>query len=92
MLLDDMDIKILMENFDIELVNKIDKDNVFKIFSYLKDNNIYYAKDLFLSSLYLFLLDSDDFIRRFEALKLNLGEDFANKLGEDSSLIELMYQ
>ena len=39
-----------------------------------------------------FLYPLDDFIRKFEALKEKLGTDFANKLGEDSSLIEIMYE
>ena len=54
--LDEIDIKILKENFDEELITQIDTDNVSKIF------------------------------------KEKLGADFANKLGEDSSLIEIMYE
>ena len=90
--LDEIDIKILKENFDENLIKQIDSENVSKIFKYLENNGIYYAKDLFLTSLDLFLYPLDDFIRKFENLKNKLGEDFANKLGEDSSLIELMYE
>ena len=92
MSLDEVDIKILKENFDENLIKKIDSENVSKIFKYLENNGIYYAKDLFLTSLDLFLYSLDDFIRKFENLKNKLGEDFANKLGEDSSLIEIMYE
>ena len=84
MSLDEVDIKILKENFDENLIKKIDSENVSKIFKYLENNGIYYAKDLFLTSLDLFLYSLDDFIRKFENLK--------NKLGEDSSLIEIMYE
>ena len=90
--LDEIDIKILKENFDEELITQIDTDNVSKIFKYLEDNGIYYAKDLFLTSLDLFLYSLDDFIKKFENLKNRLGEDYINKLGEDSSLIEIMYE
>jgi hypothetical protein len=89
--LDEIDIKILKENFDENLIKQIDSDNVLKILKYLENNGIYYAKDLFLTSLDLFLYPLDDFIRKFEILKEKLGDDFANKLGEDSSLIEYMY-
>ena len=88
--LDEIDIKILKENFDEELIEQIDSDNVANIFKYLNNNGIYYAKDLFLTSLDLFLYPLDDFIRKFEKLKEKLGTDFVNKLGEDSSLIEIM--
>lgn len=39
---------------------------------YLKDNGVYYAKDLFISSLDLFLLPSDNFIDQFEKIKIAL--------------------
>ena len=89
--LDEIDIKILKENFDDNLIKQIDSDNVSKIIKYLENNGIYYAKDLFLTSLDLFLYPVDVFIRKFEILKEKLGDDFVNKLGEDSSLIEYMY-
>ena len=90
--LDEMDIKILRENFDEELIKKVDLENVAKIFNYLNKNDVYYAKDLFLNSLDLFLLPYEEFIKKFEILKEKLGIDFVNKLGEDSSLIEIMYE
>ena len=92
MILDEIDIKILKENFDEELISQIDADNIAKIFNYLNDNGIYYAKDLLLNSLDLFLYYSEIFIKKFEHLKDILGIDFVDKLGEDSSLIEIMYE
>lgn len=90
--LDEIDIKVLRENFDDEMISKIDIENISKIFKYLDDNGIYYAKDILLSSLDLFLLPVDEFIIRFEKLKNKLGNDFIDKLGEDTSLIEIMYE
>ena len=92
MSLDEIDIKILKENFDENLIKQIDSDNVLKILKYLENNGIYYAKDLFLTSLDLFLYPLDVFIRKFERLKEKIGEDYINKLGENSSLIEIMYE
>ena len=88
----ELDIKILKENFDEELIEQIDVKNVNKILEYLEINGIYYAKDLLLNSLDLFLYSSDEFIKKFEYLKNKLGNNFADKLGEDSSLIEIMYE
>ena len=91
MILDEIDEKILHENFDEEIISQIDMDNISKIFDYLYRNGIYYAKDLFLSFLDLFLLSYDEFVRRFEKFKNKLGADFAELLGDDLSLIEYMY-
>ena len=89
---DDIDIMVLKENFDDEFINDLDIENASKILKYLSDNGIYYAKDLFLSSFDLFLLPSEIFIKKFENLKNKLGKDYINLLGEDSSLIEIMYE
>jgi len=89
---DELDLKILRENYNNDLIEKIDYNNISNIFGYLINNGIYYAKDLFLTSLDLFLLSYDDFVNKFEKLKKTLGNDYVEKLGEDSSLIELMYK
>lgn len=91
MMLDEIDTKILTENFDPEMLNKIDNDNLKIIIDYLLENGVYYTKDLLLNSLDLFLLDSYIFIEKFEILKKKLGENYIEKLGNDISLIELMY-
>ncbi len=90
--LDKIDMKILRENFDEEMINQMDEENIDKILDYLDKNDVDYAKDLLISSLDLFLLPAENFIKQFEKLKNKLGENFAEKLGEDSSLIEIMYQ
>lgn len=90
--IDEIDIQVLKENFDEDLISQIDAENVAEITNYLLSNGIYYAKDLFLSSLDLFLLDKEEFIKKFEKLKQRLGDNFVDELAEDSSLIEIMYE
>lgn len=85
------DIKTLKENFDEDMIKELDMENVKIIIDYLLRNKVYYAKDLLLNSLDLFLLDSNIFIEKFENLKMKLGSNYVDKLGEDMSLIELMY-
>ena len=89
---DELDIKVLKENFDEETINEINSDNVTKIFRYLDENGVYYANDLFLMALNLFLLPYEEFVERFEKLKNKLGPDYIDRLGEDCSLIEIMYE
>ena len=88
---DEYDMKILKENFNDEMISQIDVENVVKIFKYLNDNGVYYAKDLLLNSLDLFLLPSEEFIIKFEKLKNKFGPNYIEKLGEDAALIEFMY-
>lgn len=90
--IDEIDVKVLKENFDDETIKKINIENIANINKYLHDNNVYYAKDLFILYLDLFLLPKEEFIKKFEKLKQRLGNEYVDKLGEDSSLIEIMYE
>ena len=92
MIFDDIDKELLKENYDYNILSKVDSSNASEIYNYLVSNGIYYAKDIFISNLDLFLLEKDDFIKRFERLKKELGSNYVELLGEDCSLIESMYK
>ena len=89
---DETDIKVLKENFEEETIKQINEDNLIKIYNYLINDGIYFAKDLFISSLDLFLLPPNIFIEKFEHLKTKLGFNYIDKLASDISLIEIMYE
>ncbi len=85
------DIDSLRENFNDETILKVDYENAVEIINYLINDGVYYAKDIFINSLDLFLMPKEEFIEKFEKLKLKLGDNYIDKLGEDFSLIEDMY-
>ena len=90
--IDDLDIKILCENFDEKTISQMDEENIRKIIVYLYENGVFYFKDLLLNSLDLFLLSYEEFVEKFEKLKNTIGRDYVNKLGSDYSLIDIMYE
>ena len=92
MMFDDIDIKVLRENYDDETISNIDMNNASKILAYLINDGVYYAKDIFISSLELFDFSYDEFVKRFERLKSKLGDNYIDLLGEDASLIDKIYE
>ena len=90
--LDNSDMMDLEEMYGSDLINKLDMDNVNKIYDYLINKGIYYAKDIFVERLELFLLDSSEFIDRFDSLIKNIGDNYVDIIGENSSLLEEMYK
>ena len=88
---DKIDIEELKEKYSKELIEKLDIENVAKIFDYLHKNGIYFAKDIFMNDLPLFLLDEKEFFIKFEKLKNKLGSNYIIKLEENSELLEEMY-
>ena len=89
--LDEIDLKNIEEMYDEYTVNQIDKDNVMEIYNYLIDQGIYYASDIFVERLELFIQNSEDFIRKFEELKIEIGMEYIEKIGEDTGLLDKMY-
>ena len=89
--LDDIEKEFLFENYDEDIINKLDNVNCNKIYNYLIDNGIYYAKDLFISNVDLFLLDFEDFKIKFGKLKEKLGNDYIELIAENGDLLDNMY-
>ena len=85
------DIIHLKESFDSELLNKIDYENLIECYEYLIGEQVYFAKDILLEYLDLFLIDYDEFKNLFESLKRDLGSDYIEKLEQDISLLETYF-
>ena len=92
MQLDNIDIQNLNEMYDKDFINKFDINNINTIYNYLIDKGIYYAKDIFVENFELFLLDSNNFINKFDKLIEKLGPNYIEIIGEDSSVLEELYK
>ena len=82
------EIKNIVDTFDEEIIKKVDIDNLFKIYKYLIDNGIYFARDLIVDYLDIFTLDYDEFVIKFEKLKNELGSNYVEILESDISKLE----
>ena len=89
--IDEIDIEILNENYDQEILSKIDINNANKIYKYLIDNGIYFAKDIFLGMVDIFFVDYRIFVRKFDKLKLELGDNYIEQLERNPLLLEKIY-
>ncbi len=92
MIFDDIDMKVINEMYNKDLIDRLNKDNVMEIYKYLIGKGIYYAKDLFIEYLDLFLIDSDVFINKFDKIIEKLGSNYVDIIGEDSSILMEMYE
>lgn len=82
------EIKNIVDTFDEDIIKKVDIDNLFKIYKYLIDNGIYFARDLIVDYLDIFTLDYDEFVIKFEKLKNKLGSNYIEMLESDISKLE----
>lgn len=82
------DINNLKETFDNDTLNKIDIDNLIRCYEYLKNEKVYFAKDIILEYIDIFLIDYFEFKIKFQKLKDDLGVNYIEKLEEDISILE----
>ena len=82
------DVINLKETFDNDVLNKIDENNLIRCYKYLIDEKIYFAKDMIIEYIDIFLIDYFEFKIKFQKLKDDLGAHYIEKLEEDISIIE----
>lgn len=87
-ILTESEIEEIEETFEAEILNQLDDENIQNIIYYLYANHIDYIKDILLQYLDLFLLEKDEFIKRFEKLKGKYHNDIAVILGHNLDLLE----
>ncbi len=86
-LFDKEDIEQLNETYDEGFLNNIDFNNFTKIYQYLISNGIYFAKDLVLEYLNIFVIDYNEFKNIFEKMKNELGKNYIVKLEDDITIL-----
>ena len=86
--LDEYDLNSLYIIYDEELINSLEEKNFLKIVRYLIENNIDMIEEVIVSYLKLFVIDYDDFVRKFELLKIKYGDNISNKISYDIQILE----
>ncbi|MCI8394616.1 MAG: hypothetical protein HFH86_03965 [Bacilli bacterium] len=83
--LDEEELQQVMEIYSTHILIKLNEKNMLNIIHYLIQNKIIYWRDILISYLDLFLIDSMEFISKFELLRKNYGIEF---MGENLNILE----
>ncbi len=78
------------DTFDEGILNKLNEDNLKSIITYLKMNQIYFIEDILIQYLDLFLMEKEQFIKRFEILKIKYSYNFVETLAHNLNILEEM--
>ena len=80
----------LKQTFDKNVLNQLNDYNVFNIISYLKMHNIYFIEDIIMQYLDLFLMEKEQFVKKFEMLKRKYSYQFIEMLEFHLDILEEM--
>lgn len=86
--LDDFYLEELFQNYDINYLKNIDKNNFDKVYQLLKKYHFDYIEDIILGYLDIFTMDCDVIEKRILSLKKILGSNYVDKIGENMFYLE----
>lgn len=82
------EVEEILNRFEPSLLKAIDKENMKKILTFLKEQQVDFIEDILNEYLDLFLIDYEEFIKRVEYFNQKYEGQFFNKAKEDASLLE----
>ena len=86
--LDDFYKEELLENYDKEVIDSIDKSNGKKVLEVLNKYNFYFLEDVILNYIDIFMMDAVDVEKGILRLRKKLGDDYLIKIGDDLSILD----
>ena len=89
-ILEEEQISEIEDTFDQSVRSHLDDNNLKSIVTYLQMNQIYFIEDILIQYLDLFLFEKEEFIKRFELLKLKYPYNFIEVLAHNLDILEEM--
>lgn len=86
--LDFDDIEELYDNYDVNVLNNIDRDNFDKIYNLFKSYKFDFIEDIILKYFDIFILEYKDVNDKLNRLVKALGDNYIDVIGNDMSYLE----
>lgn len=84
-------IEDIVSKYDSEVLAKLNKENMAKIIIFLQKENCDFIEDLLNDYIDLFIIEYDDFIRRYIILNEKYNYKYLELVAEDMNYLEEMY-
>ena len=81
----------ILRKYSNLVLKNIDKDNFFKIYNFLIQNNCNYIDDIIEDYLDLFTINYEEFKKKFEILNIKYNNQFLKLANEDMDILEEFY-
>lgn len=86
--LDFDDIEELYDNYDVNVLNNIDRDNFDKIYNLFKSYKFDFVEDIIIKYFDIFILEYKDVDNKLNRLVKALGDNYIDIIGNDMSYLE----
>lgn len=83
-----MNIREIIDKYEMSVLKNIDKDNMIKIITFLQENKVIYIEDIIENYLDIFTIPYDEFIEKFSKLNKKYNNELVNMLNDDVNVLE----
>lgn len=85
------DINEIKSKFEKSVLDNIDKENAYKILTFLINEKCDFIEDIVTDYIDLFTFDYNEFVKKYEKLNAKYNDCFLEKASEDMNLLEEFY-
>ena len=78
----------LLDKYEDSIKNNLDKENVYKIITFLVKEKCEYIEDLLTDYLDIFTIEYNDFIKKYNELKKKYGENIISIIEDNLNILE----
>lgn len=83
-----MNIREIIDKYEMSVLKNIDKDNMIKIITFLQENKVIYIEDIIENYLDIFTIPYDEFIEKFSKLNKKYNNELVNMINDDVNVLE----
>ena len=81
----------IIDKYSIGIIEKLDKENIEKIIKFLEQQQCNFIEDIVTDYLDLLIIDSNEFIKKFNSLNKKYNDRFLEMAAVDMNLLEEFY-
>lgn len=81
----------ILEKYNLDVINKIDEENMIKIIKFLEQEKCLFIKDILEDYIDIFTINFNEFIDKYNKLNIKYNNDYLKLASEDMNKLEELF-
>lgn len=81
----------ILEKYNLDVINKIDEENMIKIIKFLEQEKCLFIKDILEDYIDIFTINFNEFIDKYNKLNIKYNNEYLKLASEDMNKLEELF-